>query len=61
MNKDFIKIKNRGIVFSEDETDIILRGFKKEDYQKNVYEKIRKLNMDEYNSLLPRNLRVLLK
>lgn len=61
MNKDFIKIKNRGIVFSEDETDIILRGFKEEDYQKNVYEKIRKLNMDEFNSLLPRNLRVLLK
>jgi epoxyqueuosine reductase len=61
MNKDVIKIKNRGIVFSEDETEIILRGFREEDYQQHVYEKIRKLNMDEYSSLLPRNLRVLLQ
>ncbi|UCB57897.1 MAG: hypothetical protein JSV67_04620 [Thermoplasmatales archaeon] len=61
MNKDFIKTKNRGVVISEDETEIILRGFKEEDYQKNVYEKIRKLDMDEYGSLLSRNLKVLLK
>ncbi len=61
MNKDFVETKNRDIVFSEDETEIILRGFKEEDYQKNVYAKIKKLNMDEYSSLLPRNLGVLLK
>lgn len=61
MNKDFIKTKNRGIIFSEDETKIILRGFKEEDFQKNVYEKIKKLNMDEYRPLLSRNLGVLLE
>ena len=60
-NKDSKKSKNRGIVFSEDETNLILRGLTEEDYHKEVYEKIKKLDMEEYIPLLPRNLKVLLK
>lgn len=60
MNKDFISLKKRDMIFSEEETNIILRGFKKDDYRKEVYKKIRMLNMDDYKDLLPRNLNVLI-
>ena len=60
-NKEFIKAKDKGEVFTEEETEMILKGIPKDELPQELYKKLKRLNMDEYYSVLPRNLSVLIK
>ncbi len=60
VNRDFIKKKERGISFTNIESEFIIKGLKEYEFPFEVLEKLRKIDMDEYLSVLPRNISVLL-
>ncbi len=53
--------REEGVSFAEEETDLILRGASKDQLPPDLFSKLQGLNMDEYLSVLPRNLAVLIK
>ena len=60
VNRDFIKKKEREISFTKLESEVIMKGLKEYEFPLEVLEKIRKIDMDEYLSVLPRNISVLI-
>ena len=60
-NHAVVHRREEGVTFTETETDMILRGVPKESLPQELLAKLRDLNIDEYYSVLPRNLAVLLK
>jgi epoxyqueuosine reductase len=61
VNRAVVHRKEAGVTFSEQETDLILAGAPKEMLPPSLLSKLAGLNIDEYLTLLPRNLSVLLK
>jgi len=59
-NRAVIQLKERGVTFSEEETSMILRETPEKRLPQALSSKLRRLNIDEYYSLLPRNLAVLM-
>lgn len=60
-NRAVVHLKERGATFSEEETSMILRETPLEGLPATLVSKLRRFNIDEYYSVLPRNLAVLLK
>jgi len=61
VNRNYIKNVEKGITFSEKESEIIMQGLKEYQSSLEVIEKLKMINMDEYISVLPRNISVLIK
>ena len=61
VNREFLRMKEREETFSEEETDIILNETPKDSLPNELSAKLKRLNMDEYYSVLPRNLAILMK
>jgi epoxyqueuosine reductase len=61
VNRDYIKNKEKGITFSAKESEIIMQGLQDSSFPSKVMEKLKMINMDEYISVLPRNISVLMK
>jgi epoxyqueuosine reductase len=59
-NRAVVHRREEGVTFSETETDVILQGVRKEELPPSLLAKLQGLNMDEYLSVLPRNLAVLM-
>jgi epoxyqueuosine reductase len=59
-NKKFLQLNNQTIIFSEEETSIILQKTPLEKLSPTLTKKLAGLNMDEYYLLLGRNLTVLM-
>jgi epoxyqueuosine reductase len=59
-NKKFLQLNNQTIIFSEEETSIILQKTPQEKLSPALTKKLVGLNIDEYYSLLGRNLNVLM-
>jgi len=59
-NKKFLQLNDRTINFSEEETSIILQKTPRENVSPTLMKKLAGLNIDEYYSLLGRNLTVLM-
>jgi epoxyqueuosine reductase len=60
VNRDFIKKKDRGISFTDLESEVIMKGLKEYEFPLEVLEKLRMIDLDEYLSVLPRNISVLI-
>jgi len=54
VNRDFVKKKERGISFTNLESEVIMKGLKENEFPLEVLEKLRKIDMDEYLSVLPK-------
>lgn len=61
VNREFLSGKETSETFSEEETEIILKETPKDSLPDELSAKLKRLNMYEYYSLLPRNLAVLAK
>jgi epoxyqueuosine reductase len=61
VNRNYIKNNDKGISFSEKETEIIIKVLKDDPINSNVIEKLKYIDMFEYISILPRNISVLIK
>ena len=59
-NQQFINMIDRRELFSEEETEIMLKGTAKGNLPGDLYSKLKRLNMEEYYLILSRNLNVLL-
>jgi epoxyqueuosine reductase len=59
-NQQFINMINRREMFSEEETEIILKGTEKGNLPGDLYSKLKRLNMERYYLVLSRNLSALL-
>jgi len=60
-NKSVVHLKERPIVFSEEETTMILQKTPRDKISPSLSKKLLDLNLDEYYVLLSRNLSVLMK
>ena len=61
VNRDYIKKREKRITFSEDESDIFIKGLNKNQLTTNLLEKLKTIDMDEYISVLSRNINYLIK
>jgi epoxyqueuosine reductase len=59
-NKKFLQLNDQTVIFSEEETSIILHKTLRENLSTALTKKLAGLNIDEYYSLLGRNLTVLM-
>ncbi len=59
-NKDIVKWIEPGETFNSDETNLILKGVSEERLPKETLAKLKRLDLMEYYSVLPRNLRALI-
>ena len=60
INKKYKINKVNIMSFSEKESEVIIKGLEKTRLPLKLKEKLRKINMDEYLSVLPRNIKVLI-
>jgi len=60
INKKY-KDKEKILSISKNESELLLKEFGKINLTKKLEEKLRNINMDEYISVLPRNIRLLIK
>ncbi|MFX1598831.1 MAG: 4Fe-4S double cluster binding domain-containing protein [Promethearchaeota archaeon] len=60
-NKEFINWINQGAEFSEEETDVLLKGVPPDQLPDSLLQKLRKHSLIDYIDIMPRNLSVFLK
>ena len=60
-NREFVGKKEIGESFSEEETEMILKDVSYDVLPDKLISKLKRLNMDEYYSVLPRNLKVIMR
>lgn len=59
VNRSFLQMKETGEVFSEEETEIILKGVPLEELREDTVNRLKKLDLVEYYELISRNLLLL--
>jgi epoxyqueuosine reductase len=59
VNRSFLQMRETGEVFSEEETENILKGMPLNELREDTVNRLKRLNMDEYYELIPRNLLLL--
>jgi epoxyqueuosine reductase len=61
INRDFLHMKEAGEIFSEEETNSILKEVPLDSLPKYTLGKLKRLNIDEYYTIVSRNLALLIK